>query len=255
MSALVNAIRILRRVAECPDLSLAEIARATRLSKSNVHRLLRILTAEGMLARDADTGRYRLGLALFALGASAVATVQLSSITGPYLGQLAHRTGETVQLGVLDGLDVFYIHQIESRPALNISARIGGRLPAYCTATGKALLAYQPPGVVESVLASELPRLTPFTITDPDALRDQLEQVRRRGYATCDQEPDLGARAASACIFNGNDEPLGAITICAPLRRCPDDQVRELGRLVVEASRHISRQMAAGAAQRSVRWA
>ena len=243
MSSLEQGIRILRCFsADQPELRLAEISRRLGISKSNVHRLLGILTAQGLLAREPGSPYYRLGLQLFDLGAAAVSRFDGRPAL-PAMQELARLTRETILLGVLDAGDVVYVRKLESPYLLRISGTV--RAPVHCTATGKVLLAWADAATVERVVARGLPALSEQTITDPAAFRAHLAEVRRLGYAVSDQERETHTRAVGAPIRDASGAVVAALTVAAPAQRLPREQLPALATLVMSAARSVSREVQA----------
>src|SRR6266545_3867159 len=161
-------------------LTLNDLSRRAGLSKSTVHRLVEQLRSLGWLERDHQNG-YRIGMRLFELGGLALEHNHLRDTAFPHLYALAAKTGLAVQLGVLDRGEVVYLERVLIG-GYRLPTRLGGRMPAYCTALGKAMLAFDP-AATEVVLASDLPRRTAFTITVPTELRSNLEQAHASGIA------------------------------------------------------------------------
>ena len=143
-----------------------------------MHRLAVTLVADGMLEQNPDSGKYRLGIALFRLGSLVRRRMSISSEARPLLRELREKVNETVHLAVLDGNEIMYVFNLESTQAIRMRSDVGVRKPAYCTAEGQAILAFQPADVVDRVLATGLPARTPQTITDPDKLERALDATR-----------------------------------------------------------------------------
>ena len=162
-----------------PVLSLADLNKRTRLPKSTLHRLLDQLCQVGWLERD--HGGYRVGLRMFEFGTLAVDGNRLHEAAFPHLQALASRTGLAAQLAILDHAEVVYLERIVVGP-IRLPTRRGGRKPAYCTALGKAMAAYDD-DALQTVMASPMPRKTTQTITEPAALRTELRRVREAGVA------------------------------------------------------------------------
>src|SRR3984885_11424303 len=160
-------------------LSLADLNKRTRLPKSTLHRLVDQLCQVGWLQRE--HGGYRVGLRMFELGTLAVEGGRLHEAAFPHLQALASRTGLAAQLAILDGAEVVYLERIVVGP-IRLPTRRGGRKPAYCTALGKAIAAYDD-DALQTVMASPMPRKTTQTITEPAALRTELRRVREAGVA------------------------------------------------------------------------
>src|SRR5258706_130835 len=199
LSSVANAIRLTKAFSEQEyEMGISALAARLGLAKSTVHRLATTLVEYDILEQNRETGKYRLGLALFELGALVRRKMDAASESRGQMHALVESTGETVQLAVLDHLSVLYIRIRESRQAVRMSSSPGSRAPAHCTSVGKVLLARQPHEVVRQGIDSGLPRYTENTITAPDALIEELAVVRSRGYAIDDEEIDVGLRCVVA---------------------------------------------------------
>ncbi|WP_324603884.1 MULTISPECIES: IclR family transcriptional regulator C-terminal domain-containing protein [unclassified Streptomyces] len=160
-----------------------------------MHLLLAELTAVGLVERGTDD--YRLGLALFELGRR-VPHRGLCEAAPPFIEELYEATHENVHLAVVDGADTVVLEKLTGRRSTRITARAGGRLSSYCTATGKALLAHRTPPGLAAVLGVGLRRRTPRTIVVPRLLRPDLVRTRARGYAVNWEEAEVGVSAVAA---------------------------------------------------------
>ena len=167
-----------------PAMSLADLRRRTALAKSTVHRLVSTLVDAQYLERD--DGQLQLGLRLFELGQLVPRQRALRDAALPFMEDLFEVTHETVQLGVRDGIDILYVEKIMGHRTVRSPSRVAGRMPLYCTAIGKALLAYSDPEVVEEVIEAGLRPRTPYTIVSPQLLR---EAARGRGADRCRIRP------------------------------------------------------------------
>ena len=185
LSSVANAARLLKEFSrDDRELGVSELSRRLGLATSTVHRLLATLTDERLLERGSAPGGYRLGLAIFDLGASVAAGGDLHEAALPVMATLRASTGETVQLAVLDGLESVYVDRLESPHTVRIFSRVGTRLPATTTSTGKVLLAGLAPEELAARLAQWEPRrITPHTIVDLPTLRSRLDEVAERGWA------------------------------------------------------------------------
>ena len=175
-------------------MTLSELSRAANLPKSTVHRLLARLVALDVVEHHGDG--YRLGLSLIQLGAVTPAA-RMRELAAPHLGSLHSFTGHTVHLAVLRKFDVVYLEKLSSGEPDDTLSNVGGRLPANCTAVGKALLAYSD----FAALPSALPQMTPYSIGDRAALIRQLREVKDRGVAHADQEAQLNVSCTAAPIL------------------------------------------------------
>lgn len=220
LSSVANSIRLLTSFSgEEDELGITTLAGRLRLAKSTVHRLAATLSAAGFLEQNADTGKYRLGMALFELGALVRRRMDVANEGRPKLRELLEKTGETVQMGIVDHLSVLYVYEMESPRAIRMAAAVGGRAPLHCTAVGKVLLAYQPAEFVNRVLEAGLTAYTPKTITKREAVLAMLSEVRAREHAVDDEESEGGLRAIAAPVRNHNGAVIAAVGLAAPVQR------------------------------------
>jgi len=171
LSSVATSVRLLKAFSEEQvEIGISDLAKRLGVAKSTVHRLAVTLVADGMLEQNPDTGKYRLGIALFRLGSLVRRRMTMSNEARPLLRDLREKVNETVHLAVLDGSEIMYVFNLESTQAIRMRSDVGVRKPAYCTAEGQAILAFQPADVVERVVRDGLAARTPQTITDPQTL-------------------------------------------------------------------------------------
>jgi DNA-binding IclR family transcriptional regulator len=194
-----------------PVLSLHELATRTRLPKSTLHRLADQLCEVGWLERE-HRG-YRVGLRMFEIGSHAAEANRLHQAAAPHLQALAARTGLAVHLALLDRAEVVCLQRIVAGPVRG-PVRGGGRKPAYCTALGKAIAAYDD-DAAHALSAAPMPRRTAKTITAPDALRAELEQVRAAGLALDRGEAYEDLVCVAAPVRHGG-AAIGAVSVAGP---------------------------------------
>jgi IclR family transcriptional regulator, KDG regulon repressor len=220
LSSVANSIRLLTSFSgDENELGITTLAGRLRLAKSTVHRLAATLTSAGFLEQNSETGRYRLGVALFELGALVRRRMDVANEARPKLRELLEKTGETVQLGIVDHFSVLYVYEMESPRAIRMAAAVGGRAPLHCTAVGKVLLAFQPPEYVKDVIQQGLTAYTPRTVTKRDALLAMLDEVRLREHAVDDEESESGLRAIAAPVRNHSGSVIAAVGVAAPVQR------------------------------------
>ncbi|WP_216215383.1 IclR family transcriptional regulator [Amycolatopsis aidingensis] len=199
------------------DLSLTELVRRSGVAKATVHRLAGELLEWGLLERVGT--RYRLGLRLFELGQLVPRRRILRDAALPYMEDLLIATQETVHFGVRDGIDVLYIEKIAGHRGLHSQSRVAGRLPLYCTATGKMILAFSPQSVFDEVVREGLTALTRNTTMSVDLLGKQLARMRRDRMAVEVEETRLGYMSVAVPVFSGGTRLAGALSVTAPTTR------------------------------------
>jgi IclR family pca regulon transcriptional regulator len=203
-----------------PVLGIADIADELGMSRSTTHRYVITLVALGYLEQGASR-KYRLGLRVADLGLSALNSTGLREHARPYLEELRQRTSYTASLSVLDGTEVLYIDRVRSfrrsQGRTDLEQSPGSRLPAYCTAMGKLLLANLSDSEQREILASTKPaKRGPNTITSKRALRDELEHVRDAGFAVNDEELASELFAIAAPVRDAGREVVAAVGLSAP---------------------------------------
>lgn len=241
LSSVAMAMRLLKAFSDGEaEIGVSALAARLGLAKSTVHRLASTLVAESMLEQNPETGRYRLGIALFGLGALVRRRMNLSTEAKPFLFDLRERTNETVLLGIPTESDIMYVYNLESAQAIRMRSDIGVRRPAYCTAVGRAIFAFQQPEIVERVLAAPMPARTPRTITGPEALRAALAEVRRLGYAVEDEESEAGMRCIAAPVRDASGEVVGAVGVAGPVQRLSMERLTAIAAPLIETTEAIS---------------
>ena len=246
LSSVKRALSVLELFSvEQPELSLAEIARHMDVHKSSVLRILATLESSGMVARDGRSGKYRLGLKILELAGQVLSRYDLRSVAAPYMEDLARRAGEIVHLAIRDGDQIVYLDKKGQGQVLTVATRVGGRHPAYASAMGKVLLAALPPEECSSLIRGKpLPRLTEHTITDPEALAQELARTRAQGFALDNEESFPGISCVAAPIRDRSGRVAAAISLTVPVQRMGAARREELRGLVVETARAISSQSA-----------
>ena len=217
--------------------TLGELCRRTGLAKSTIHRLLRELIEYGMIDTN-EYGRYLPGLRLFEFARLVPMATDLRDVALPFIEDLYEATHETVHLGILDGTDVVYIEKIVGHRISAVQTRVGGRMPAYCTGLGKAMLAHSPPEVIDAVLSGGLVPLTRFTITVPAVLEDELKKIAETGIAHDREESHAGLVCVAAPVFGVGNRVLAAISVSGTTSRAIPDA---LGPAVRATSLALSR--------------
>lgn len=229
---------------ERPELSVSEMSAATGLHKSTTHRILMALEYNGLMGQNRENGKYHLGIKLFKLGHQAVARLNLRDMAKPYLKALMEETAETVHLAMLDDDQVLYLEKVEGPHALRMPSRIGRHIPTYCTSLGKAMLSCLEERDVRRILQRKRVKpYTPNTVRNIEELLEELEKTRRRGYATDNEEIELGLRCVGAPIRDYTGEMVGAISVAGPSARLRPERIPIIGNLVLRVAASISQQL------------
>jgi IclR family pca regulon transcriptional regulator len=227
-------------------IGVSELSRELALSRSTAHRYISTLARLGYLQQDPDSKRYRLGPKVLDLGFSAINSMDLREVSAPHLRQLSDKTGYTVNLAILDGTDVVYIERCRTaRPGqweIDLNLHVGARLPAYCTAMGKAILAFVPEEQCEEIIAQiDFAPRGPNTITDPQAFREELARIRESGIAVNNEELAYGLRSIAAPIHSHSGEVLAALNLAVHRTMVSmDELIARLGPAVTQTARDIS---------------
>jgi len=228
---------------ENPERGISEIAQAVDLHKATAHRIVTTLVNYGYLERAADGQKYRLGLELTNLGFKVIRRMDLRREALPYMKQVVQQWGETCDLSIFDQGQVFYIEVLRGNHALTISAAVGQRLPAHCTASGKLFLAQLPGQESDRFLNRSLVSYTEKTITNKDALREQFDVIRRQGYAVDIEEMEAGVCAVSAPICDRQGSLIAAISVPIPTSRMTQERITEIANALKEAAQAISQRL------------
>ena len=243
---LERGLLLLQFFAAAGEATPAEAAKATGLSRSATYRIADRLRGSGFLELNPATEALRLGSEAVRLGMAALADLEVTRVAPPHLRILADRTRETVNLAIVDGNAVVYIHKEEGTVAVKMTAQLGSRRPLHCTALGKAYLAALPVQELEARLAGlELTRFTASTITDLAALEAELGRVRERGWAADTEEVEEGVYCLGAAVRDHRQLPVAAISGAGPAYRLRP-RVDRVGRLVAATAAAISRRLGHG---------
>jgi DNA-binding IclR family transcriptional regulator len=210
IQSIDRAVKLLEAVAAAPEPETAPaLADATGLNRSTAWRILATLEHHGLVERDPETNRYRLGFAVLRL-AAAGGHEPLVRLAHPLLRRLADDTGETVNLAVARRLELVYADQVQARHVMAPNW-LGHTVPLHATSTGKAFLAALPEHELEHLAGLE--RFTDTTITDADALRDELAAVRERGFAVSHGELEPALWGVSAAALDASGRPAAVLSV------------------------------------------
>lgn len=224
-----------------PTVGVTEIATDLGISKAVVHRILASLRTRDLVELEPSTRRYRLGPMATLVGLASLNRLNLRALVVPVLNQLAFQTNETATMSVRTGWSRVYVEQVTPRREIIMSVAIGVPYPLHAGASSKALLAFLPEDEIEEYLEGTLSRLTEFTVTHVDALRDELATIRRRGWASSAQERQHGASAVAAPILDHDGAPVAVLSVGGPSERF-EAELDDCAALVARAAADLSQQ-------------
>jgi DNA-binding IclR family transcriptional regulator len=210
--SLLKSLSILDALGGENSLTAADIARRVGLNRTTTYRILQTLVGRSYV-RAVPGNSYAIGLKVLPIAAQQLDNNPVRLAALPQLSMLAKHIGERVNLGVLFDAALLYIAGVEKPSLPNIYSRFGHRAPLHCCSLGKAMIAFSRPEMLEQLLSSPLPRHTANTIIDPEMLRDDILETRRRGYAIDRAEHLPGTFCVAAPIFDVRHRPVAAIGV------------------------------------------
>lgn len=241
LQSVASALDLLDCFAEHEELGVIEVSKQLGVAKSTAHRLLTTLVSRGLVEQNSKNGKYRLGLHLYELGQLAVTRYDLRRGARTLLEELREATGWTVQLSVPSGVDTLVLERLQTLRSYKMLPDWQRRLPASVTAQGKALCAFDPE-LARRRIAAGLPRLTDKSITDVRAFHRELEEIRRRGYATATGEAVPDISSVGVPVIDSRGHAVAAIAINGPPSEIVPTESR-LGRLAQAAARRLSKEL------------
>ncbi len=224
------------------ELGVTELSNRLKLHKNTVFRLLATLESRNYIEQNKVTENYRLGLKTLELGQTFIKQMGLLRQSRPILERLVKECNETTYVAILKDFQIVYLDVVETDMTVRVVPRVGTQLPAFCTAAGKAQIAFMTDEELEHYLpVKELKRFTPNTITDRNELKKRLREIAEQGYAIDDEELDLGVRCIGAPIRDYTRRIVGAVSISGPPMRLTKERMeKELIPMVVKAAEDIS---------------
>src|SRR5579871_69917 len=243
--AVERALAILEAVAQEPDgLSNAEISRKLQIPKSSASYILRTLEKQGYLHRDANSGKYRVGLKILSLSRGALSGIDVREVALPIMRRLTEKTNLTCHLAILDGPEAVYIEKVEPQGFIRMDTWVGRRMRVHATSVGKALAAHIPQEKLEKIISERpMEKRTPKTITTLPRLLKELEKVRTQGYSVDDEENNIGARCLGAPIFDQSGHIEAALGLSGTINQVNPQTMPRIIEALKDAARHISMQL------------
>jgi IclR family KDG regulon transcriptional repressor len=247
-NTLLKGLSVLELLARTDrPLSLTQIGRELGMAKSNVHRLMQALVETRFVLRDEATGTYAPSIKVWELGSAVLGKLDLRRHAEQQMDSLMERTGESVHLSVLDGIEVVYVHKIDSANPVRAYTQIGGRVPAYSVATGKAQLAFSSEHLIRSACDALRPH-TPRTFVDRAEFLKELRKVGLRGYAINRAEWREGVWGLAAPVMDVRGFVIAAVGISGPAARFRRGVMAEWAAAVTATAADISDGLGGGRA-------
>ncbi len=244
LSSVKNALRILNSFTmDEPEKKISDISASLGLNKSTVSRTMSTLASEGFVYKDPETKKYRLGFSLLTLSGIINSNMDIYKESQPVLNQLVESIGETAHISIIDHLEVIYLQKVECNHPVRFLTHVGKRNPAYCTSSGKVIMAYSSDDVVEAIIANGLEKYTKNTITDPDKFRAHLKEIRKMGYAYSVEEFSEGVITIAAPIYDYTGKVIAALSVVGPKQRIQQHKIPSIAKKVMSASLEISQNM------------
>ena len=227
------------------ELGVTELSQKLNLHKNNVFRLLATLETRGYIEQDQKTGNYRLGIKIFEVANVFLHHLGLRRQARPILEELVHKCNETAYLAVTEETDVVYVLMHETAHTVRVIPRLGHRLPAYCTASGKIQLAFESRDRLLNLFRdAPLRALTPNTITDLDRLIEHLAEVAHQGFAVDNEELEEGVCCVAAPVRDYSHRVVAGVGLSGPVSRFSPERIQnDLVPLVKEAGTKISQRL------------
>ena len=238
-----KTIKILELLADKGELSVAEAASRLGMNRSTCHRFLVTLRELGYVVQN-PLSHYRLSFQILELGMKVADRMQIREVAYPYLKELSTLFNETINLGYWDNNEIVHLDKINTTEVLRIDPNIGSRVPAYCTALGKAILAYLPEEELSHFLKSvPLKAMTENTITTKEKLLQELERIRKQGFAVDREELSIGLRCVASPVFDYTNYPLYSVSVAGPASRLTIEKIDVVKEEVKRVCRELSKSL------------
>lgn len=224
-STVAKALTLLEHFSEDePELGLSDLARRSGIDKAAVHRMMGAMAESGLVEQQADTRLYRLGAGVLRLARVRETAFPINSIVQPVLDALSAETGETAHASLISGRALANVATCESKKGSRVSLVAGEVLPFHSTASGLATLAFADAALLGRVLKAPREARTRFTVTEADALREQVDTAQRNGFAESDQTNEEDVNGIAAPIFDRTGKACGAVSVSTPSHRMTETQ-------------------------------
>lgn len=244
VKSLQKALDVLGCFVEKQPLGVTEISDKLGLYKSNVHNILMTFKAMNYLEQDEETGKFRLGMAVFDLSRALKESLDITRIAVPIMREIAREAGELVYLSVPRDDEMVYLESVYPETQ-KLAGRtvIGERSKMYCTSVGKAALSRMPEETVEKIISGELEALTEYTITDKEKLWEEIRRTRLRGYGIDNMELMFGIKCVGVALMNHKGQVEAGLSISAPSLRMSDERIQVFAEILQKYARDIEKML------------
>jgi IclR family transcriptional regulator, acetate operon repressor len=246
IQSLDRALEVLERLALSSGLTLTEVASDLEQSPATIYRVLSTLEARGFVEMDPAAQTWHVGPTAFRLGSAFLRRSSVAERSRPLMHELMQATGETSNLGIERQAEVMFVSQVETQETIRAFFPPGTLSPMHASGIGKALLScHAEDRLTRYFRTCRLDRFTEKTITTQEALRQELDVIRRQGFSFDDEERTAGMRCVAAPIRNLYGEAVAGISVSGPTHRLPSERIGEIGALVRDAAETVSRGLGA----------
>ena len=244
INSVEKTMKVLELLADKRELSVAEAAAYLGMNRSTCHRFLATLRELGYVVQNPLTHYYRLSFRIFELGMKVANSLEVRQHARQYLKELSTLFNETVNLGYWNGKEIIHIDKIDSQEILRIDPGIGGRVPAYCTGVGKAILAFLPEEELNIFLRSvSLKTMTSNTITKKEKLVQELERIRKQGFAVDHEELCIGLCCVASPVFDYTGYPSYSVSVAGPTLRMNKKKIIAIKEELISVCREFSKSL------------
>lgn len=235
-----NALKLLLLLGERPEIRLTDASKYLGVASSTAHRLLAMLQYRGFIRQDAVSKAYRPGPALTGVAFTVLGRLDIPAAAAPILRHVSEELRETVHVGVLDGRTVRFVAALESPAAVRVASRLGRVMPAHCTSTGKVMLAALELGELRALYPEEqLQQVTPWSVATRTKLEQQLEGIRKDGYAVNREESEEGVASVAVTVPTSAPGMRLALNASAPKHHLPPGKVKSFALSLAAAANEL----------------
>ncbi|WP_017727518.1 IclR family transcriptional regulator [Halalkalibacterium ligniniphilum] len=244
LSSVHNAIRILKEFSpDNKELGITQLSHELNLAKSTVFRLMNTLCETNLVQKNPKTQKYRLGIGAFELGFLFYHTTEIRHVSNPIMERLVESTRKVARLAVYDRGGVVYLSKTIPRDDYGTISKTGNRVPCYCTAAGKILLAYQCEDEINRVLEKPRKRFTTNTITSENEILTQIKKARECGYATTNEELRVGISSVAVPVFDDFGQMIASLSLTGLKNQFLSGQIPYLVKELTHHSKMITEQL------------